>query len=173
MMLTTETTSTAAATKRGGGPRSSEGRAVSSLNARKHGLAASERLGLLPNEDPAEYFELAEQFRSEHHPVGPTETVLVERLIAAAWRLRRAAAFEAGVLKAEGASEDGPGMAAYRDANKGNGLQLAVRYVRAAELSFSTSLNQLERRQALRRGESVPVPVAVDVSISGPQADDP
>ena len=74
--------------KKSTGPRTPEGKARSSMNGLLHGLSAK-RL-LLPNENPRAYNRFAEAMRDDLCPCGALETVLVERAIEAAWKLRRA-----------------------------------------------------------------------------------
>lgn len=78
------------------GPRSAEGKAVSSLNAMKHGLLSRE--ALLPGEPETELVELGKGLRTRLRPVGELENLLVDRMVAAAWRLRRLHRVETGLL---------------------------------------------------------------------------
>src|SRR5262245_48098562 len=78
------------------GPKTPEGLARSSQNATKHGLFA--RAPVLPGEDPEAYRMLREQYFEELQPQGALETELVERVINAAWRMRRFAQIEAEVM---------------------------------------------------------------------------
>ncbi len=70
------------------GPRTDEGKAVVSQNAVKHGLFAAE--AVITGENPAEYEAFHDQFLAEYAPVGMVESVLAERIVSLAWRLRRA-----------------------------------------------------------------------------------
>jgi hypothetical protein len=70
------------------GPTTPEGKAAASQNALTHGLLSREVL--LPGEDGAALVEL--------RPAGELEGLLVERVIAAAWRLRRLGRVEAGIF---------------------------------------------------------------------------
>jgi hypothetical protein len=63
------------------------------LSALKHGVTA----GVLPHERKAWQRHL-EAVRAELQPVGAVEEALVERVALALWRLRRVAAWEAGLL---------------------------------------------------------------------------
>jgi hypothetical protein len=78
------------------GPQTPEGRAAASQNALKHGLLSTEIL--LPGEDGAALEELSERLRAELRPVGELESLLVEGVIAATWRLRRLRRVEAGIF---------------------------------------------------------------------------
>ena len=78
------------------GPKTPEGKDVVRLNAVKHGSLSQEIL--LPNENKAAFEELSERLREELQPVGELESMLVERIIAAYWRLRRLGRVEAGIF---------------------------------------------------------------------------
>ena len=82
------------------GPRTEAGKARSSMNALKHGLTA--QTSLLPGEDPDELREFGESLEAELRPMGPLQRMLVQRVVAIAWKLRRsAAAEETAALKME------------------------------------------------------------------------
>ena len=81
------------------GPKTPEGKAAVRLNAAKHGLLSKETL--LPGEDEAALEELAERLRAELRPAGELEALLVERIVAAHWRLSRLGRVEAGVFAYE------------------------------------------------------------------------
>ncbi|MBV9453139.1 MAG: hypothetical protein JOZ19_03280 [Rubrobacter sp.] len=78
------------------GPKTPEGKAVVRLNATKHGLLSQDVL--LPGENDAALKELGERLREELQPVGELENLLVERIIASTWRLRRLGRVEAGIF---------------------------------------------------------------------------
>ena len=78
------------------GPKTPEGKAAVRLNATKHGLLSKE--ALLPGEDGAALEELADRLRAELRPAGELESLLVERIVAAHWRLRRLGRVEAGIF---------------------------------------------------------------------------
>ena len=78
------------------GPKTPEGKAAVRHNATKHGLLSQEVL--LPEEDAAALEELGERLRTELQPVGELEGMLVDRIIAAYWRLRRLGRVEAGIF---------------------------------------------------------------------------
>ena len=74
------------------GPKSEQGKARSSMNAVRHGLAA--RAALLPGEDPAELEQLAREMEADLRPAGAAERELVGRVVSLGWRLRRVARAE-------------------------------------------------------------------------------
>jgi hypothetical protein len=78
------------------GPRTPEGKTIAALNARKHGLLSREVL--LPGEDENALRKLRERLQTELQPVGEVEALLVDRIAAACWRLRRLNRVEAGIF---------------------------------------------------------------------------
>jgi hypothetical protein len=70
------------------GPRTTEGKAVVSQNALKHGLLARE--AVIRGEDPGQFEFYRDRMLGELAPVGMTESVLAERAVGLSWRLRRA-----------------------------------------------------------------------------------
>lgn len=78
------------------GPTTEAGKAVARLNATSHGLRAASPV--VPGEDPAVWEEYREAVVSDLAPVGVLEAELADRVAVLAWRLRRVAAFEAGVV---------------------------------------------------------------------------
>jgi hypothetical protein len=78
------------------GPKTPEGKAAVRLNALKHGLLSQEIL--LPGEDEEALRDLGEHLQAELQPVGELENLLVDRIIASYWRLRRLGRVEAGIF---------------------------------------------------------------------------
>jgi len=78
------------------GPKTPEGKAAVRLNALRHGLLSKEVL--LPGEDGEALGELGERLGTELQPVGELENLLVDRIVAAVWRLGRLGRVEAGIF---------------------------------------------------------------------------
>ncbi len=92
----------AADNRRTPAPATPTGRAVSRFNAVRHGILARNLLltdGPNP-ESPKQLQRLHAQLRAELAPVGIAEELLVERILAAYWRLRRVLIAEGGLLDA-------------------------------------------------------------------------
>src|SRR4051812_38161544 len=70
------------------GPKTTEGKMVSSQNARKNGFYSTQIL--LSDDDRNEYIRLARGVVQHHSPVGTLEAELVNTLIQTMWQLRRA-----------------------------------------------------------------------------------
>jgi hypothetical protein len=86
--------------KKSTGPRTPQGRAVSKMNALKHGILSRQVLvrGQAFEEDETELESLHRRFWEELQPVGPVEEMLVDQIVTAHWRLRRALRAESGEI---------------------------------------------------------------------------
>ena len=60
----------------------------------------------------------------------------------------------------------GLGVAFIRDANGPNAFSKLSRYETTIERGLYKALNELQRLQAVREGDDVPAPVAVDVDLT-------
>ena len=78
------------------GPRTAEGKAVSSKNAVKYGLFAKETV--ISGENQAEYDAFYDAALAELAPSGAMEAILAERIVSLSWRLRRAVRFQNEVI---------------------------------------------------------------------------
>jgi len=74
--------------KKSSGPKTAHGKRAVSQNALKHGLFAYE--AVIRGESHAEYESHRQALLAEWRPVGPTESMLAERIVSLSWRLRRA-----------------------------------------------------------------------------------
>lgn len=82
------------------GPRTAQGRAVSRMNALRHGILSRQVLvqGLTLRENSKELTALHRRFWEDLQPVGPLEEMLVDQIVTAHWRLRRALTAESGEI---------------------------------------------------------------------------
>lgn len=78
------------------GPRTESGKATSSQNALKHGLASGTLF--IKGEDPAEFDALHESLRAEHTPATATETLLTRDMATHHWLADRAIRLQALAL---------------------------------------------------------------------------
>src|SRR6266403_3599801 len=69
------------------GPRTPQGQARSSQNARTHGLTARDLI-VAPNEGE-EFEQLLNDYQTEVQPQGAIQQTLFDELVGAAWTLRR------------------------------------------------------------------------------------
>lgn len=134
-----------------GGPKTQEGKEISKMNALKHGFLSKEVL--MENEDENELLTITKNFHIEFQPQTELEKVLVDRIVANIWRLKRAMKMEDG----EVISSMGGLM---YDSDK------FFRYETMLERGLFKAMHELERLQARRNGKDVPLPVPVDVEIN-------
>ena len=105
--------------KKSTGPKTVAGKRAVSQNALKHGLFADE--AVIRGESHAEYESHRQALLDEWRPVGPTESMMAERIVSLAWRLRRAElmqneATECMILRHVVGETDGELDRAYRKA---------------------------------------------------------
>ncbi len=148
--------------KKSTGPRTLAGKAVVALNGMKHGLLSRE--SLVNGENEADLVDFGKRLRSQLAPVGELELLLVDRIVSTAWRLRRLVAVETMLFNNEREPDHAFNIIGREK------MGVLSRYEVTLERSFYKALHELQRLQAARGGQAVPLPEAVDVevSISGP-----
>jgi hypothetical protein len=140
-----------------GGPRTAKGKADASRNALKHGIFSS--VLLLISDSRKRYDSLLSGLREHFKPETTIEEVLVEKLAVLIWRYRRLISTEKAEIK-EGASP----LQGETSISDSSILNRFPRYEASIERGFDRTLTQLERIQRMRRGQSVPPPIKVDIS---------
>jgi hypothetical protein len=137
------------------GPVTPEGRAKSSLNSRKHGLAA--KYALFPDESAEEFQLLFDDYVKQFEPQTAVETELVEVMVIARWRLRRLLAIETNLFEVEMSRRDkqidrefaalteDPRLAwvFQKLADNGQSIAMLIRYEGAINRSYEKALKQL------------------------------
>ena len=144
------------------------------FNAVKHGLLAK---GMTDLDDWDAYESLLQRLTRDYDPVGDLEIFCVRRIAFCMTRLDRAARIEANYINAEihppSQEQDCPPLitpelglstpiSALSAISLVSGFQ---RYETAIENKLYRAIHELERRQRMRKGEFVPAPQSVDVSI--------
>ena len=117
------------------GPRTPEGRARSSQNARTHGLTARD-LVIAPDERE-EFEELRNDYQTSVKPQDGIQQSLFEELVGAAWNLRRARRKEVQLCSNTALEAD----------QLGRELDRLVRYKTCIERTFHRSLKELKALQ--------------------------
>jgi hypothetical protein len=82
---------------RSGGPRTPEGKAISSRNATKHGITSS-HVFILQNENLEAWATMLAEVTAEFEPETPFEHQLIEEIAFAKFRLRRGWSIESGLI---------------------------------------------------------------------------
>jgi hypothetical protein len=144
------------------GPVTPEGKRRSSRNAISHGLLA--RSIVLDSESPEAFETLFSDHLDRLQPADGVELGMVEEMVAAHWRMRRAWALEARALERSVAAQP-PGDPVGRIANAWDGLAqsptlgLMHRYETRLHLIFQRALHNLLLLRAA--SPSPPAPAAV------------
>ena len=153
------------------GPTSAAGKARVAQNALKHGLR-SEKV-VLPGENPEAYRAVQAKVFAELRPEGEIEAFLAWRVATAIWRLSRLLGVEAELFCKGGfvayLEPAGPGEAFFEGSRQGDVFTKLSRYEAEIDRSLFKAFHELQRLQAVRNGGAVPLPLAVDVNLSGPQ----
>jgi hypothetical protein len=120
------------------GPKSEAGKAVSSLNNFRHGLAG--KFMVLDWESREEFNDLLDNLRAEHRPATPTETLLVENMTQHYWLRQRAMRLQHCTMDQELPTCQHP-----------KELALYLRYQTTHERAFHKCLDQLAKLRAEKR----------------------
>lgn len=127
------------------GPKSSTGKAKSSLNAVKTGLTG--RTVLLPGDDAEAYKAHLKRFFDKHNPAGNAEADLVQSLADTEWRLLRIPSLEMGIY-AIGRLEFAEKFASETDESVRNSLIEAQTF-----LAYQRQLNNLSIQERRLRSQ--------------------
>ena len=140
------------------GPRTSQGKAATRLNAVSHSMTS--KTTVLPHENKEEYDAVLQSFIDEHKPASENERLLVERLAQAHWRLQRCYGIERAFLenRIAAAQEESPSLdpdaamaLLFVDKAEAARMRLMMRYLGAAERAFYKAGADLAKAQAERR----------------------
>jgi len=74
------------------GPRTEDGKSISSKNALTHGLRAADVV--IPSEDPSEFDSFRLVLLNDLAPIGQLEVMLADRIISSFWKLKRSGRME-------------------------------------------------------------------------------
>ena len=143
------------------GPITAAGKAKASQNAIKHGLLSRD---LLINDENQKDLELFRQMIYKTLcPLGAVEELLVEKIINATWRLRRLTTVESEFFSGDSSSfKKRINQVFY--GNSGNCLNILSRYESTLERSFYRAVHELQRVQAMRLGQPMLAPVAIEIN---------
>lgn len=144
-----------------GGVKTEEGKEISKYNALKHGLLSKEVL--LDDENEEELSELLKRLRATLKPVGEIEQILVDRITANTWRLKRALKIEREMIINETEREMGDfadktvGEAFSKDFANYDTYGKFTRYETCIENGIYKALKKLQELQATGKNSN-PLP---------------
>jgi hypothetical protein len=145
-----------------GGPRTQAGKAASSRNSFKHGLASGRIL--IEGEDPAEFEALVADLEADYRPATETEALLVHDLAKFHWLADRAIRLQAEAF----ATSARPEMPA--------SLNVLIRYQTTNQRAFQTTLKSLQafqkERKLAEQTDTVSKTESIDKFVSQPAETD-
>ena len=136
---------------------------MSKYNALKHGLLSKEVL--LDGEDEKVLIEIGKKLRTELEPQTELELVLIDRITANVWRLRRVMQIEREMMENDKDDEKTLGEAISNDFSYKDTYGKLIRYEANIERGIYKALHELQRIQAARMGDKPPAPIAIDVDV--------
>jgi hypothetical protein len=144
------------------GPRSLQGKQRVGQNALKHGLAAKDAVTKFESEKKFEEYRVS--LVTQLCPIGAAEELLCEKIVTAAWRLRRVIRLESTIMDDSIAFSQQMGF--YFMGQNGITMHTLSRYESMLEKSFYRAFHELQRLQAMRLGHPVALPIAIDTDTS-------
>jgi hypothetical protein len=130
------------------GPKTPETKAISSMNALKHGLDAKSEV--IRCESEANYEALIAEYYARYNPTVPEERDLVDILIQSTWLRRRYMSIDAGVWE-RGFYDTGTESLGLVFERSQNAFDKAGRRINSANRTFHQALKQLRQLQAVGR----------------------
>src|ERR1700681_2030256 len=154
------------------GPKTPEGKAISSMNALRHGLTA--KAILLTNENPEAYTKLADAYYEKFQPADDVERDLVDTMVISKWRQRRDWSNEAALFDLEMDHQTKKVAAQYEKidhacryalafralADESKSIQLLTRYETAHRRSYYKAMATLLQLRAELKPDPEPAPEA-------------
>ena len=142
------------------GAKTIEGKIISSKNSLKHGILFKDLI--IKNESIEDFEDLRNLLYEDLNISGVLEEMLAEKMLNSLWRLRRILTAENEIFK-----HDDWGANSISSQFKGYDSQCIKslsRYESLLERSFYKALHELQRLQAVKYGNPVMAPIAVEVS---------
>lgn len=156
-----------------GGVKTPEGKEKTRLNALKHGILSQETI--LATEDERELSDFREALMDEFKAVGGLEEAMADLVVVHFWRLKRVYRIEKRMIEndlkqdmvnALLTQKNALGAAFSGDLANNDTYGKLVRYEANIERGLFRALHELQRLQAMRMGQKVPLPIAVDVNVA-------
>lgn len=143
------------------GPRSAEGKALARQNATKHGLLIQHVI--VRGESPRELDNFRKGIYAALCPQGALEEFLVDKIINAAWRLRRLTKIESELLEEKDyyGEESSISQVFHQDNCP---LLTFSRYESAMERSLYRALHELQRTQTVRLDRTRSAPISIELN---------
>ena len=155
-----------------GGVKTDEGKEISKMNAIKHGLLSSQVL--IKDENTDDFKSLKDNLTNQLLPTNQMEALLVDRIIAGFWRLKRALKIENNLMSLQSYDSSNKINFYTKEGQEVNDtvemlnndlLKRLLRYENSIERGIFKALHELQRLQAMDRGEQVLAPIALEIGL--------
>ncbi len=143
------------------GPKSIEGKHIASHNSVKHGLLSKDLI--IGEENAEELQQFSDAIYQALCPQGAMEDLMVEKIVNAAWRLRRLTKAEGEFLGDSGFSYSSVNLSQAFRGLTGESIQRLARYESSLERIFYKAIHELQRVQAMRCGQPVLPAIAINL----------
>ena len=156
-----------------GGVKTDEGKEISKMNALKHGLLSSQVLLEAEKKEKESLAELDILIKEQLLPLGEFENFLTDRIISNIWRLKRLLKIESSLMEFGNnemvliLQDDKKQESRTQITNmlKNELFERIMRYEASIERGIFKSLHELQRLQAIRKGEKISAPIALDIDL--------
>jgi hypothetical protein len=139
-------------------------------NALKHGILSKHLI--LTSENATDLEVMRNDFSDDLKPIGTMEEILVDQIISGYWRLKRLYRVETqsmdwyandnGGFTIITESEEQQERKSVRDMLNNETVEVILRYQATIERSIYKAYHELERLQAKRNNQNVPLPIPID-----------
>jgi len=154
-----------------GGVKTSDGKAISKMNATKHGILSKEVL--LDTESKSVFDSFYEELRASLNPQTSLEAILSDRIIVNFWRLKRIIDIEKNTMEWNreatlddwdiGGNSDQSLRKAIKSMIVNFDIDKILRYETTIERSIQRDMHELQRIQAMRKGQDVALSIPIDI----------
>ena len=144
-------------------------------NATKHGILSKHLI--LHSENATDLEMMRDNFSEDLKPIGTMEEILVDQIVSGYWRLKRLYRVETqsmdwyandnGGFTIISESEEQQERKSVRDMLNNQTIEVILRYQATIERSIYRAYHELERLQARRNNQNVPLPIQIDTLFDG------
>jgi hypothetical protein len=136
------------------GPKTPEGKARSSQNARRHGLSAK-HIAFADDEEREIFESLRDELHAALQPSGELENIYFDQAVFAQWNIRKSR-----ILESQALSEAAAAAAPFNGAQNEARLRSIDRHARRHETSFHRAMREIRALQTERfaRAQNEPAP---------------
>jgi hypothetical protein len=142
------------------GPKTLEGKIVSSKNSLTHGVLSKDII--IKNESISEFEDIRESLYKDLNINGTLEEILAEKILNSLWRLRRIITAESEMFKFNQWGDNT--IISKFTGFDSKCMHSLSRYESSLEKKFYKALHEIQRIQAEKKGKQILTPIAIDIN---------